>query len=176
MLGQARRKAQKQGSTVEFEQQDMRSLDVSGRPFDAAVCLFDSIGFVQTNAALRQVRSEVSRPLRPYGLFLFEFWHAAAMVRSFEPTRVRRWSLPDGELLRISETALDCARQLAKVSYTILELRRDGTFTSFREEQINRYFLVQEMAAWSEACGFDPQAWLGGFSFWAKIDLDTWDV
>ncbi len=176
MLKVARVNVEAANGRVEFRLGDLRSLDVPGMPFDAAVCLFDSIGYVATNAALEQALQGIHRSVRPGGLFVFEFWHAAAMLCSHDPVRVRRWQTSDGEVLRISETELDCERQLAKVMYTVYEHHRNGTITTFRETQTNRYFLVQEMAHWLGAAGFTPLAWFDGFSSEGNVSRDTWHV
>jgi SAM-dependent methyltransferase len=176
MLLRAQHKAEQLSSAVEFRRQNMAALDVSGGPFDAVVCLFDSIGYVATNEALGRVFEGVRRHLRPGGLFVFEFWHAAAMLLSYESVRVRRYSLPEGELLRISETTLEYEKQLAHVAYAIYELRRDGTYSGLKESMSNRYFLVQEMAGWLSAHGFAPVRWLAGFSDNEKITEETWHV
>ena len=175
MLERARRKAADLSSAVEFRTQDMRALEL-GNEFDAAVCLFDSIGYVATNDAVKQLMRGVHRHLRPDGLFLFEFWHAAAMLRGYDPVRVRRWTTTDGEVVRISETTLDVVHQLSSVAYTVYELRRDGTYSSFSETQINRYFLVQEMAGWLSTTGFEPLKWFAGFTEDESIDEETWHV
>jgi SAM-dependent methyltransferase len=176
MLVHARRKATQADSLIDFRQQDMRELDVADGPFDAVICLFDSIGYVETNEALVRVLQGVSRHLRPDGLFVFEFWHAAAMLRSYDPVRVRRWPVSEGEVVRISETELDCARQLARVTYTIYELGHDGTYTNVKETQTNRYFLVQEMAGWLSSCGFTPLKWFAGFAHDENITEQTWHI
>jgi SAM-dependent methyltransferase len=176
MLARARQRGEAAGSRVEFLQADMRTLDFGERRFDAAVCLFDAIGYVATNEAVRQVFEGVRRHVRPGGVFVFEFWHAAAMLRSFEPTRVRSWRVPDGEILRISSTRLEPDRQLAHVTYRVLELGSDGRFAELTETQINRYFLVQEMAALLHAGGLEPVAWFDGFSGRTEITCDTWHV
>jgi len=176
MLACAKRKAVKVGSSISFRTQDMRTLDIKDKPFDAVICLFDSIGYVGTNEALMQVLHRVHRHLRQKGLFVFEFWHAAAMLRSYDPVRVRRWSTPDGELVRISETQLEHARQLARVMYTIYELHHDGTYASLKETLTNRYFLVQEMAGWLSSCGFTPLKWFAGFAPDENITEQTWHI
>ena len=151
-------------------------MNVVGEPFDAAICLFDSIGYVETNDALFDVMRGVHHHLRPKGLLILEFWHAAAMLRDYDPVRVRRWSLPESELIRISETELDCVRQLAKVTYTINELRGDGTYQSLKETQTNRYFLVQEMSGWLSVSGFSPVEWFAGFADNTTITERTWHI
>lgn len=174
LLAVARRKAAETGSQVEFHLQDMRSLDVPGAPFEAAYCLFDSIGYVQTNSAIRQVLAGVHRHLRPGGLFVFEFWHAAAMLRGYEPQRQRSWTHGDTHIQRISRTRLDVPRQLAEVSYEIVAEGSDGR-VELNETQVNRYFLVEEMAAFLEASGFDPLEFLPAYTEGA-IDEDTWHI
>jgi ubiquinone/menaquinone biosynthesis C-methylase UbiE len=176
MLSCARVKAKGVSSEVSFIQQDMRMLNIPGRLFDATICLFDSIGYVETNEELIKVFEGVGRHLRSDGLFVFEFWHAAAMLRSYDPVRVRRWRMPEGELLRISETELEYSKQLAKVTYTIYELRDDGTYKILRETQRNRYFLVQEMAGWLSLCGFTPMRWFAGFTPDGNITEQTWHI
>jgi SAM-dependent methyltransferase len=176
MLACAARAKQAAQSRVEFVEQDMRRLDVRGRPFDAIVSLFDSIGYVQTNEALLQVLAGAHRHLRPDGLLVIEFWHAAAMLRSYDPVRVRHFRSQSGEVIRISETRLDHARQIAQVSYTILEVGDDGSTRRLQETQTNRYFLVQEMAGWLDRGGFEPLRWCSGFDADRPIDGETWHV
>jgi SAM-dependent methyltransferase len=176
MLACALRTKQASQSRVELIEQDMRRLDVAGRPFDAVVSLFDSIGYVQTNEALLEVLSGAHRHLRPDGLLVIEFWHAAAMLRSYDPVRVRRFRTPEGEITRISETRLDHFRQTAQVSYTILEFGNDGSARRLQETQTNRYFLVQEMAGWLDRGGFEPLRWCSGFDPDRPIDAETWHI
>lgn len=176
MLVAARRKAATMASSIDFRWQDMRALEIAEKPFDAAICLFDSIGYVETNEAIMQVLRRVHRHLRPNGLFVFEFWHAGAMLQGYDPVRIRRWSIPEGELVRISDTTLDLVRQTASVTYTIYELRTEGIYNFFTETQTNRYFLVQEMAGWLSFCGFKPLKWFAGFSNDENVNQDTWHV
>ncbi len=176
MLATAKEKAAQISSRIDFRWQDMRNLELQDPPFDAIFCLFDSIGYVETNEALKQVFDGIYRHLRPEGLLLFEFWHAPAMLQSYEPLRVRRWSVPNKEILRLSETTLDCARQLAHVHYHVYELNTDGTYSYFDEIQTNRYFQVQEMSYWLLSNGFVPLKWYNGFHKDENISEQTWHV
>jgi len=176
MLACAGRAKAARGSHVEFLEQDMRALRVPGAPFDAVVSLFDSIGYVQTNDAVLTVLNGAREHLRPGGLLVIEFWHAAAMLRAYDPVRVRRWQTSEGTIIRISETKLDCARQLAHVTYTVMEMGSDGSLRRLEETQTNRYFLVQEMAGWLDRAGFEPVRWSSGFDNARPIEGDTWHV
>ncbi|MCW5875586.1 MAG: class I SAM-dependent methyltransferase [Anaerolineales bacterium] len=175
LLAVARRRAAEAGSAVEFLWQDMRSLQLDAPPFDAAYCLFDSIGYVQTNAAIRQVLTGVAAHLRPGGLFVFEFWHAAAMLRGYEPRRERTWTHGETTIQRVSNTRLDVARQLAEVTYDIQADSPDGR-VELSETQVNRYFLVQEMADFLETTGFSPLEFVAAFQDDPQITEDTWHI
>ena len=176
MLTSAKQSAEALGSKVDFRQADMRDFQIPEAPFDAIVCLFDSIGYVQTNEAIADVLSNVYKHLRPGGLFVFEFWHAAAMLNGFDPLRVKRWPVDGGELLRISETELEPDKQLAHVTYTIYDLEEAGSYTQLQETQTNRYFLKGEMQHWLETAGLQPLAWFNGFEDDERIDQDTWHI
>jgi SAM-dependent methyltransferase len=176
MLRIARERAKELRSKVEFGEADMQRLRAPTAPYDAAICLFDSIGYLQTNEALAAAFQGINQNLRSNGLFVFEFWHAAAMLSQYSPLRIRRWNTPHGEVLRISETSLDPKNQLAKVAYTVYELRKDGTYSSFAETQTNRYFLVQEMEALLSAAGLEILKFFAGFQEDESITAQTWHV
>jgi SAM-dependent methyltransferase len=176
MLRIARQKGTAAGSKVRFERQDMRTLEPHLAGFDAAIALFDSIGYVRDDASVAAVLAGVRRALAPGGIFLFEFWHAPAMLRGYDPVRVRRWPRGDGELVRISETTLDGQARLASVRYDILDLRGDGTFERVQETQVNRFFTVTEMRAFLEAAELEPLRFHAGFHSSERIDDSVWHV
>jgi len=176
MLVRANEKAHQVNSRVDFRQQDMRSLDVPERPFDVVLCLFDSLGYVATNENIFRVLSGIREHLAPDGIFIFEFWHAGAMLKSYDPVRMRRFPTAAGEIIRISETHVDYKQQLCHVAYTIHEMNANGTYQSIRETQINRFFLVQEMRLFLEQAGLMPLKWFSGFRDDENISEETWHI
>ncbi len=176
LLRVAKRRAKEAGSEVDFSMADMRELDLPEKNFNTALCLFDSIGYVQTDQAVKKVLENVRDHLVNKGLFLFEFWHAEAMLNHYEPFRVRKWPLPNGKLLRISETELIPEDGLARVAYEIYELRNDLSYSMIKEIQINRYFSIDEMAAFLEGAAFEALAWLNGYTWDEQIDDTSWHV
>ncbi len=175
LLEIAKRKAEKKNSNISFVLQDMRNFSFSEKKFDAAYCLFDSIGYVQTNAAIGQVLDNVWDNLRAKGLFVFEFWHAAAMIKHFEVKRERHWKTKSGEITRISTTRLDIPRQLAEVTYQI-DANENGRIIHLEETQVNRYFLVQEMASFLENHRFEPVEFLPAYEKSTGITDKTWHI
>jgi SAM-dependent methyltransferase len=175
MVELARAKAAQRAPTPTFVQSDMRRPPGPSFPFDAAICLFDSIGYVQTDQAIAEVLDAVHSRLRSGGVFVFEFWHGPAMTKSFEPVRVRRFRRDGSTILRISETELEPERSLAHVSYDVYELGDDGAYRHFSERHSNRYFDVPEFEALGRAHGFAPLAAYDGFRRAAATN-ETWHV
>src|SRR5262249_26490659 len=128
MIEVAKEAAAREGARVDFRLQDMRELPAPEKPYDAAVCLFDSIGYAQSDDGVASVLRGVRSSLREGGIFVFEFWHAPAMLNHYEPLRVARFDAPGGSILRISRTELVPAQSLARVAYEILELGDDRTW------------------------------------------------
>ena len=176
MLHVARARAAQTRSKVVFTPGDMRALQVPATEYDAVICLFDSIGYLKTNKALAEALAGIRRSLRPSGLFIFEFWHAAAMLSQYSPVRVRRWNTSNGEVIRISETALDPKNNLANVDYTIYELKKDGTYSTVRETHTNRFFSIEEMRALVSAANFEVVKFFAGFREEESIGDETWHV
>ena len=161
-----------------FLQQDMRHLDVPGRPFDAVTCLFDAIGYAIDDDGVLTTLAAMARHLRADGTLLIEFLHGPALVRHGAPLRVRRIPLPTtgDELVRISETHLDETSSIMEVAFELLELRGDGTYERWHESQRNRYFGLSEMRAFLEGAGLKLKRFIPAYSDRGVIDESTFHV
>ncbi len=168
--------ARSKGSAVEFLQQDMVELDLPGCLFDAALCLFDSLGYLVTLSRVERVLQRVRRHLRVDGLFVFDVWHAAAMLRNFEPARVRTLHTTHGTIVRLSETELDVRDSLARVTYSIFDPQADGSYRLYRETHTNRFFTCGELQALADTHGFDVVSLADGFQLDRPVGPETWHV
>jgi SAM-dependent methyltransferase len=175
MLSRYRLKAESLGLTVDLHEQDLRTLDL-GRGFDAALCMFDAIGYLPTNADLSQCLARVRHHVRPGGLFLFDFWHAAAVLRGHEPVRVREFRMPGRRILRISTTALDVGRQLANVTFRILAFEGCRLVDDFTELHAMRYFLGEEIRFILETTGWTPRHVCPAFDLDGAVDAEAWHL
>jgi ubiquinone/menaquinone biosynthesis C-methylase UbiE len=82
MLVRAREKAEKRGIRLFLWQQDMRYLTVT-RPYDAALCLYDSINYILTEEEMKQFFQRVSDALTPKGIFIFDVTTEYNIVKHF---------------------------------------------------------------------------------------------
>jgi SAM-dependent methyltransferase len=175
MLAQYRRKAEARGFTVELHEQDMRRLEL-GRRFDAVICMFDAIDYLPDNADLMTFLRRVRDHLKPGGLFLFDFWHAAPILRGHDPVRVREFPVDGGRILRISTTTLDIARQVANVEFRVLVFEGNRLVAEFAEVHPMRYFQAQEMTFMLQATGWQVRHLCPAFDLDGAIDENAWHL
>jgi len=153
MLDQAKLKAQKLNSKVKFILMDMRDLPIFKKKFDAAICLFDSLGYVLTNDAIRKVLQGVHKNLKRDGIFVFDFWHAPAMIKYFDSFKKITFRHKGLTFSRTSRTSLDLFSQTATVDYVINKIGENDDY-QVKEIQKNRFFLLQEMTLFLSVSGF----------------------
>jgi len=175
MLKHARRKAREARQRINFERQDLMTLK-SSREFDVVTCLFDSIGYLRTDARIRTALRNMRRCLRTDGLLFLEAWHAPAMLGGFDPLRVRRVRGSGLEAVRIGETRLLPAKNAAEVNYEVFFRRGGNTWRRFTETHVNRFFTNEELAAHVRAAGFEIIRILGGFDDNSFPNDDAWHL
>jgi SAM-dependent methyltransferase len=169
--------ARERAPEIEFVAQDMCELDLGDARFDAVTCLFDSIGYPQSGERVIAALAGAGRHLADGGVLAVEFLHAPAMLLHAAPLRVGRWDTADGgELLRVSQTRLDVPRQLMEVEYDLVELRSDGTYGRWREQQSNRFFSVEEMTVLMGAAGLAHIESVPAYRDSSGIKADTFHV
>ena len=97
LLTQAARAAKAAGAPASFVRGDMRRLRYRAR-FDAAVNLFTSFGYFDTEAEDLAVLRGVRRALRPGGVFLMDVLNKDWLLRHFSPTFWQK--KPDGGVVK----------------------------------------------------------------------------
>jgi SAM-dependent methyltransferase len=122
---------------------------------DAAVCLFDSLGYADSPCGVAATLSGMACAVRPGGIAVVEAWNADAMA-AFEPLRERR--LTSGEV-RVSRTAIDASRRRAVVEWT---LHRPGLPDCYERHE-NRFFDADELCGLMEAAGLQRVRVTDGF-------------
>lgn len=155
-------------NNIAFAYMDMLNPKEVGK-FDVVICLFDSIGYLTENRYIQQLFRYVRSVLNPGGIFIFEYWHASAFLKHYEPFRYK--FLEAINLHRVSSTSIDYENQLASVTYKFFQ---NGSY--YEEVHKNRFFLPQEMNLFIESSGFRLCDRFAGYSDNQKIDDTTWHI
>ena len=144
-----------------FSVADMAAFDL-GRTYDAVVCLFSAIGYVETPERLRTAAASMARHVRPGGLVVIEPWFAPGAFQggSLHLTTVDR---PDLKVARVSRSQV--AGAVSVLDFHYLVARAEGVE---HWEELHRLglFTVEEMTealtlAGLESVRFEPEGLIG---------------
>ena len=109
--------ARRRGRTPEFVQADYRDLPFGDASFDAALCLFTSLGFLGDEQDTRAL-TEIRRVLRPEGRLIIEMMHRDRLVALGHD---KNWQLLGEGRLMVEQTAFDPASGVAQTTQTLIE-------------------------------------------------------
>src|SRR5919201_2060858 len=130
----------------------MRELPWTGE-FDAAINMFGSFGYLETEAEDQRALDAIAGALRPGGRFLLEMVHVFGIIRQFRP---RTWDdIPEGELL-LEDREFDLLSGRTNVSWTFVAT--DGSRRELRHS-VRLYTPAEYVRMLSSAGLAVEQAW-----------------
>jgi ubiquinone/menaquinone biosynthesis C-methylase UbiE len=145
LLAEARRRAGGQ-RRPKLARADYRELPFREATFDAALCLFSSLGYLGDEEDAKAL-AEIGRVLRPGARLVIETMHRDLLVRSF---REQDWQLVgDGRLL-LERRTFDAASGVAQTTQTLIDKTGERDSRSYSI----RVYGATELVAMLTAAGF----------------------
>ena len=161
MLERARVKAAKQGySDIQFLQQDMRELNLP-TAVDLVTCLYDSINYLPSTAALAQTARQVFSALTPGGLFIFDA-NSAYKLSSIPDTTA---FFEHEDMCLVWENRYDAETRVWEARFTGFLQQDDGLWERFKEVHRETAFTSEEYSDSLTKAGFEILAEYTAFSF-----------
>jgi ubiquinone/menaquinone biosynthesis C-methylase UbiE len=160
MLIWAKDKARRQGIHLNLWQQDMRQLAIA-KPFDAVLCLYDSINYMTTEEDLKTVFVKVFDALVPNGMFIFDVTTEHNIVKHFH----RQTFAENHDTFSYIWKNVYLHRE--KICKTVLTffLKEDGYYQKYDELHIQKIFSVDQVKTILEKTGFKLLSSFDAFSF-----------
>ncbi len=159
---------------LRFYATDYRSLGKTMRkvkeaPFDAAICIFTSMGHYGEEGDLDILRN-VGSVVRPGGLFLMEMGNRDWILRNFEPEGVIRAAtgLEIGEQRRF-----DWDTSTVRSTWTFYRSRGRQKRTVLKEEISVRLYSVQELKSLLERAGWQFVRSYGSLTDLKPVSFDS---
>jgi SAM-dependent methyltransferase len=147
-----------------------------GRTFDAISALFHVVSYQTRDDELRALFENVERHLAPGGCFVFDVWHADAVLALRPEVRVARRESETLRLTRIAEPTLDAGARVVEVAYTMfIESKQTDAIRRIEERHRLRYFSREEIEQVAAGAGFrlvESEEWLTK----APPSAQTWGV
>jgi len=145
------------------------------RKFDAAICMFSVIDYLTKNADIECMLNNVRRHLRPGGIFICDFWHAAA-VASFVPYKSKVFTRGGVSVERVSRTRALAKIRVCEVRYLCRVRQKGRPVRTVKETHRMRYFDIEEMEGRLRSCGLKPLVTGPLLNIDKPVRKNTWDV
>jgi SAM-dependent methyltransferase len=151
MIREARAKRPRRGAMPEFYVQDASRLCIPPPPFDACVCLFDSLNYITDPAALTSAMRGVYDHLAPGGLFVFDINTVYALEEGFFDQSNRGY----GEPLEYDwRSTYNRRTRLCHVEMDFVRTLPDGGSEAFHETHVQFAYSEPELRAMLAGVGF----------------------
>jgi SAM-dependent methyltransferase len=165
--------ATRRRSKAEFAQGDIATF-ASGRTFDAAVCMFAVLSYLDTDAQLESFFNNVSAQLLPGGIFVCDFWHGPGVLTDPPGDRLKTLSRPDGEVLRFAQTELIPDKNVGIVRYRVIHLDGSRVVSDIEEAHTMRYFFAPELEGFGRRSGLKMELFCDLFHAEKSADTSSW--
>ncbi len=146
---------------VELIEGDMSDFDLAAT-FDVVVCLFSSIAYIQTRAALRSTIACFARHLAPGGVAILEPWYPPDR---WQEGYVATLSARTDEIAVSRASTSRREGQLVTMTFAFAVAHSNGEVETFVEEHITGQFTVEEhleaFAATGLSAEYDPDGLIG---------------
>jgi len=152
-LHEAETEAQAQHVDIHWVHSDMRHIPFES-DFDAAINIFTAFGYLENQDEDQKVLQQVSKALKPGGLFLLETLHREGLMRHYVPHLISHY--PEG-LIVLEERRFDLLTSHNKVQVTMLY--PDGQRKEYSHSL--RVYTLTELAQMLETAGLRVQAYYG---------------
>jgi SAM-dependent methyltransferase len=172
MLDRARRR----GGAVRYSQSDIRTVRL-GESFDAVLIMFAVLGYLTSNADVRQALCAARQHLRTGGVLFADVWYGPAVLEQRPSERVKVIETGDsGRVIRSASSVLDSRHNVCTVKYQLWRLRDRQLVDEIREEHPMRYFFEPELELMLNAADFELQR-VGAFpELEVEPSEQTWNV
>jgi SAM-dependent methyltransferase len=143
---------------------------------DAALMMFNVLGYQALPAGVAAALAAVRHVLRPGGLFLFDVWQAPAVELEPPSQRCKIAEQGGARLIRLSSGQLDPVAETCSVKIQILRLVGDRITDKTIEHHQIRYFRLEPLMKSLEGAGMELLR-LGSFpEYWREPNTQQWRV
>lgn len=154
-LREAERAAQAQGVPVHWVHGDMRNIPYENE-FDAVINIFTAFGYFENQDEDQKVLRQVSKALKPGGLFLLETLHREGLMRQYVPHMISYY--PEG-LIELEERSFDLLTSRSEVKITTIY--PDGQRKEYGFS--HRVYTLTELAQMLTLAGLQVKAYSGAW-------------
>jgi SAM-dependent methyltransferase len=137
-----------------FKHGDATTMDLK-EEFDAVIMMFAVISYLNTNDSFIAGLRNVSRHLKPGGLFLADFWYGPGVLMDNPTNRTHTRSIGASTVERRVKPEVNLARNSCTLSYEVVTVDENSNERTSTEEHVMRYFFGPELDLALSITGFE---------------------
>jgi SAM-dependent methyltransferase len=123
--------------------------------FDAAISLFHVINYLTENDKILSCFAQVSKHLKPKGIFVFDVWYSPAVYSQLPQTRTKHVQDEHIEVTRRAQPIMNYEKNIIEVDYEMtIKNKFDGQEKILKEVHCLRHFSTPEIKFFAEVSGF----------------------
>lgn len=153
---------------------DLRGVGVLSE-FDACIAMFHVLSYLGCSEDLELAFRNAAKNLANGGIFVFDVWHAPAVLNIGAEARSKQAKGQGFSILRESTSTHYPKEQQVNVHYSVEVLNDDGPNDSFEEDHLMKYYWPEELVDAATIAGFQLKASMESFSNQVPSDM-TWSV
>jgi SAM-dependent methyltransferase len=153
---------------------DVREVAVLGE-FDACIAMFHVLSYLGSSGDLDLAFRNAKKNLAAGGIFVFDVWHAPAVLNIGAEARSKQAKGQGFSILREATSTHYPKEQQVNVHYSVEVLHDQGDQDFFEEDHIMRYYWPEELVEAATIAGFQLKASMESFSSQLPSDK-TWSV
>lgn len=153
---------------------DVRGVGVLGE-FDACIAMFHVLSYLGSSEDLELAFRNAAKNLARGGIFVFDVWHAPAVLNIGAEARSKQAKGQGFSILREATSTHYPKEQQVNVHYSVEVLHDDGSNDSFEEDHLMKYYWPEGLVKAATISGFKLKASMESFSNQVPSDM-TWSV
>lgn len=155
-------------------QGDIRSVGVLGK-FDACIAMFHVVSYLHNLEELQHAFSTVVNNLGKGGVFIFDVWHAPAVIKIGPEERSKKAKGQGFSIVRQATPTLHPEKNQVEVQYSAKILHDTGYLDEFQEKHTLTYFWPNQIIESAKNYGLELLFSAESFSGEPPTD-NTWSV
>lgn len=177
MLSVAKEKIVKAGlqSKIKLVHRDVRKLKLKGK-YDIVMCMFNVMGYQNTNQDLSDTLKGVSKILKKGGAFFFDCWHMPAVIADKPQKRVRNISVNGNRVVRKTTPKLFFDKNLLQINFDVKNYKSKKLIDSANETHTMRYFSLPELDYFLKIQSMKTENVYNFLELNSKISDNKWDL
>jgi SAM-dependent methyltransferase len=153
---------------------DLRCTGVHGE-FVACIAMFHVLSYLSSSEDLELAFRNAGKNLASGGIFVFDVWHAPAVLKIGTEARSKHAKGQGFSILRKATSTHHPKKQHVNVHYSVEVLHDHGGKDFFEEDHLMRYWWPEELVDAASISGFKLKATMESFSNQVPSDT-TWSV